>query len=125
MIFYYFGFGYTISIGGGQMNKDNKDNIEMGERIRTLRKNQKLTRETLAELSNISTQFLADIESGKKGMTVFTLKKICLALHVTPNYIVYGNENESSFDISPMIASLSQDKQIQLKGIIQEIIKLL
>ncbi|MDD6727756.1 MAG: helix-turn-helix transcriptional regulator [Eubacteriales bacterium] len=107
------------------MNKDNKDNIEMGERIRTLRKNQKLTRETLAELSNISTQFLADIESGKKGMTVFTLKKICLALHVTPNYIVYGNENESSFDISPMIASLSQDKQIQLKGIIQEIIKLL
>ena len=38
--------------------------------------------EKLAELADISVQFLADIEKGRKSMTILTLKKIAAALLV-------------------------------------------
>ena len=41
------------------------ENAVFGSRIRSVREKQKLSREKLAELANISTQFLADIETGK------------------------------------------------------------
>lgn len=55
-------------------------NIEMGARIKAKRLNLRYTRETFAELVDISPQFLADIEYGKKGMSFTTLKKICKCL---------------------------------------------
>lgn len=65
---------------------------ETGARIWQLRKNQGLTREKLAEMADISVQFLADIEKGRKNMTVTTLRKLSAALLVTTDYIVNGNE---------------------------------
>ena len=65
---------------------------ETGNRILSLRKAQRLTRERLAEAADISVQFLADIEKGKKNMTVTTLRKIAAALSVTTDYIVNGTE---------------------------------
>lgn len=63
---------------------------ETGTRILKLRKEQQLTRERLAELADISVQFLADIEKGKKNMTVTTLRKLAAALGVSTEYIVNG-----------------------------------
>ena len=48
-------------------------NKEVGGRIRTIREYSNLTREVLAEKADISVQFLADIENGRKSMTVKTL----------------------------------------------------
>lgn len=86
-----------------------------------MRESQKLSREKLAEMSNISTQFLADIETGKKGMTVTTLKKLCNALYVTADYIVYGTTQTSSVDIAPVLSVLDAQKQEEVKEIIQKI----
>ena len=69
-------------------------NKEVGQRIRTVREQQKLSREKLAERADISTQFLADIEGGKKGMTITTLKKLCLALGISADFLVFGNSTE-------------------------------
>ena len=41
--------------------------IDAGHRIRTIRKQRGYSREYLAELSDISTKFLYEIECGKKG----------------------------------------------------------
>lgn len=71
---------------------------ETGNRILNLRKNQGLTRERLAEMSDISVPFLADIEKGKKNMTVTTLRKLASALLVTTDYIVNGQKSSSSED---------------------------
>lgn len=101
------------------------ENIECGLRIRKIRESQKLSREQLAEISGISTQFLSDIETGKKGMTVSTLKKICDALHVTADYIVYGTNNGKYLEIEPMIASLSKEDQKAIEEILQKIINLI
>lgn len=103
----------------------NTENATIGKRIRTVREKQKLSREHLAELSNISTQFLADIETGKKGMTVATLKKICSALHISTDSIVYGTENSDNSVISAMISTIPKDKTEEVEQIINMIIKLL
>ncbi|MCC8073441.1 MAG: helix-turn-helix domain-containing protein [Clostridiales bacterium] len=103
----------------------NLDNKEYGKRIREVREYQKLSREKLAELSNISTQFLADIETGKKGMTVNTLKKICTALHITSDSIIFGTENSEFIDIAPLFSSINKEQQKKIEEIIQLIIKLL
>jgi len=44
--------------------------IQIGKRLRRHRENMNLTREEFAEKANISPQFLAEIENGKKGRYV-------------------------------------------------------
>lgn len=102
----------------------NTENIEIGLRIRNLREEAKLSREKLAELSFISTQFLSDIETGKKGMTVTTLKKICNALNVSSDYIVYGNNDVNLNNIAKMMTDMDKEKQLRIKSIFKEIINL-
>ena len=47
-------------------------NIILGERIRLGRKANNLTREKLAELIDVSPRFLAEVESGKVGVSLQT-----------------------------------------------------
>ncbi len=68
---------------------------ETGNRILNTRLSRGFTREKLAEKADISVQFLADIEKGKKSMTITTLRNISSALLVTTDYIVNGKENTS------------------------------
>ncbi len=104
------------------MNNENKD---CGQRIRNMRESQKLSREKLAEMSSISTQFLADIETGKKGMTVNTLRKICDALKVSSDSIVFGTNNTNHVNIDSMLSKLNIDDQKKIEEILQHIISLL
>ncbi len=46
------------------------------------------TREDLAERANISAKFLYEIETGKKGFSVFVLHKLCAALQISPNDVI-------------------------------------
>ena len=49
----------------------------IGGRLRRQREDLQLTREKFAEIVGISAPFLAEIESGRKGMSAETLYKIC------------------------------------------------
>ncbi len=77
---------------------------ETGMKIRILREKKGWSRERLAEYADISTQFLADIEAGKKSMTIYTLYKLVCALNTSTDYLLFDTEN--SVDPS-LIASLS------------------
>ncbi len=101
------------------------ENTVIGKRIRGMREFQKLSRERLAESANISTQFLADIETGKKGMTVATLKKICTALHTSADSIIFGSENDSNFNIEAMLRAVPERKQEDFENLISMILKLM
>lgn len=74
---------------------DIKDvNTEVGNRIYERRRSLGYTRERLSELADISVQFLADIEKGRKSMTVNTLRRIAAALSVSADYIVNGEDEK-------------------------------
>ncbi len=97
----------------------NELNTEVGARITELRKQRGYTREKLSEFADVSVQFLADIEKGRKSMTVATLKRIAAALLVTTDYIVNGtsgdNNNESIISI---LDTLSEKNKKQAEKIL-------
>ena len=66
-------------------------NKNIGSRIKIQRQKLNLTREYFSEKINISPQFLADIENGKKGMSIETLYKICSIFDISADYLLFGN----------------------------------
>ncbi|MGI5896143.1 MAG: helix-turn-helix domain-containing protein [Oscillospiraceae bacterium] len=67
-------------------------NMEMGGRIRAIRKKVGLTSEQLANMMDISIQFLSDVERGKKSFSYENLIKLCRILRVSSDYILLGAE---------------------------------
>ncbi len=85
----------------------------IGERVSYIRKKRGYTQYKLAELADISIQFLSDIENNKKSMTVKTLRQIADSLKISTDYIIYGREKSiENTTIDIMLNSLS-DKNKQ------------
>ena len=74
----------------------NMQHVEMGMRIWKMRKERRMTRDALSEKADISPKFLYEIEAGKKGMSAETLLKIAIALSVSCDYLLYGDEKSLS-----------------------------
>lgn len=80
----------------------------IGKRIAFVRKERGLSQETLAELVDISTQYMSIIENDKKNMSVEVLTKIADVLNVTTDFIIYGRESsDENFLINSIINTLS------------------
>ncbi|WP_432354414.1 helix-turn-helix domain-containing protein [Sporosarcina sp. A2] len=56
----------------------------IGERIRDIRKENKMTLKEVAEQTGFSISFLSQLERGKSSATLESLKKLSLALQVSP-----------------------------------------
>ena len=68
-------------------------NVEIGNRIREAREEKGISRESLAENSEISTKFLYEIENGKKGISARNLLKISKSLNCSCDYLLTGIHN--------------------------------
>ena len=89
------------------MSSDSNLNAVIGERIREQRKKVRMTREMLAEQIDVSSRFLASLEWGQVGVSVATLKKICLVLGVSSDYLLDISQNSDNFDgIKNMLSQL-------------------
>lgn len=64
---------------------------EVGQRIIERRKKLGITQETLAEISDVTTQFVSYAESGKRAMRPENLLKIANALGVSTDYLLTGD----------------------------------
>ncbi len=64
------------------------DSVKIGERIRTARKNAKLTQERLAELCDCTPTHICNIENGKIGISLELLFKLSKLLGKTMDYFV-------------------------------------
>ena len=64
--------------------------VEIGARIRSQREAFGYTRETFAEMLDFTPKFCADIELGKKDMSVPTLCWIASVLKLSTDYILFG-----------------------------------
>ena len=71
------------------------NNIEIGERIRKIRKQLKMSREAFAELINISDIFLGQIERGERSLSIMTLSSISTSTGVSTDYILFGTPEET------------------------------
>ena len=64
------------------------DYKDLGNRVRTVRRQQSLTQEQLAEKVGISASFLGHIERGTRVASLETLVAIYNTLNVTPEYLL-------------------------------------
>lgn len=93
---------------------------QVGKRIREKRDTMGISREAFSETIGISSNFLAQIESGKKGMSTSTLYKVCVGLSSSADYILFGREKGN--DISG-ITEILQNLAPESLPYAEEIIK--
>lgn len=103
----------------------NLQKAEIGLRIRTKRKACKLTSEQLAELVDISPEFLRCIESGNKGMSIHTLANLAAALQTTTDYLLFGSESEEKYTLLiQLLQGCPQERIPVLTHMLYEILSL-
>lgn len=108
--------------------KKKEINVILGERIRQERLRRKMTRERLAETVNVSSRFMADVESGAVGVSLSTLKSICQVLGISADYLLaITPEQEQSPErvcLNNRLAKLDDAFIPSMTTIIDEIIKM-
>ena len=103
------------------------DTIQIiGNRLRSYRKAQNLSQEELAEKADLHHTYIGQVERGEKNVTVGSLEKICMALHVSFSELFDGLGPSGADDNTPneLVRFLSEempDKQAILLNIMQEI----
>lgn len=81
------------------MTKSELEHV-IGANIKSRRKMRGLTQEQVAESVGISTPFYAQIESGKRFMSLYVLYRLADTLGVSIETLIYGQDrkvNESAF----------------------------
>ena len=102
-----------------------KDDIMIGNRIRTIRESLSLTREQFAELIDISSSFLSQIERGDKSMSIDTLMIISSKTGYSCDYILFGDSTHSNFvgKINRMVSNSSDDVAELMYNVIRPLAK--
>lgn len=65
-----------------------------GARLQSLRQEQKISQEKLAELSGLHRTYISSLERGTRNPTLTTLQKIAKALDVEISYLMIGIRND-------------------------------
>ena len=88
---------------------------DIGKRVRKTREHYGFTRERLAEMANISPQFLVHIENGTKGMTANTICNLARALNVSADYLLFGLEDTDlnrTLAMEALVSLLPEDRML-------------
>ena len=78
-----------------------KNDLEIGNRIRGVREELRMSRNTFSEKVNISESYLAQLELGNKSIGINTLLAICDYTGCSADYFLFGEDGHN--DISKKI----------------------
>ena len=93
------------------MQNKKEDFIDIGLRIKQARERNSLTQETFAEKIGVTPQYISDLERAVVGISIPTLKKVCIILGCTSDFILFGKEGENESDnISNKLSYLSPEQ---------------
>ncbi len=68
--------------------------MEIGGRIKELRKNNRITIERLAEMICVSTSFIGLVEKGDSGISIDNLFRLSKVFQVSVDYLLTGEQNK-------------------------------
>ena len=101
------------------MRQKKEINIQIGEQVRQVREQAKLTQEQLAEKIDVSPQYVSDLERGVVGISLATLKRLCITVGVSSDRILFGVQPE---DRGALLASMCRNLTKEQFSILTEII---
>ena len=92
--------------------------VEIGKRIKVKRKELKITQETLAEIIDVSTSFISEIERGTSICSLQTITKIANTLQTSLDYLIFGitlsNSHTTFYEILKTIPEKNHKLYISL-----------
>ena len=98
---------------------------DIGNRIEHRRRKLGYTQESLAEKSNVTTQFVSYAESGKRAMRPENLLKMSIALGVSTDYLLTGDiVDKDLLLLSDKMRKLSPSQLRIIESIIDDCLKL-
>ncbi len=105
--------------------------MEPYERIRSFRKNKlRMTLQEFSSAIHMSRSNLGNIETGRIALTDRVLSDICRTFHVSPQWILEGNEpiyeenhNPLDQEITKLYASLTEENKKYLYGYMQRLLE--
>lgn len=100
---------------------------DIGKRVRKTREHYGFTRERLAEMANISPQFLVHIENGTKSMTSNTIYNLARALNISADYLLFGLEDTDlnrTLAVEALVSLLPEDR-ILAERVLQVVLQMI
>ena len=73
--------------------------VEFGERLRTLRKEKKLTQQQLASMIGVKNSVISFYEMGDRTPSPEVIKKLASVLHVSTDFLL-GIDKQEAIDVS-------------------------
>ena len=105
------------------------DKLTMGDRIKEVRRKQKLTQEQLAERLGVSVEFVGQIERGIKLPSMQVFIKLVEALNVSADYLLRDSVSTGRLfgdnSIGRKIEKLEPKQRIALEALVETNIKYL
>ena len=88
----------------------NKEDIDIGERLRSVRENMRMTREEFSEKIDITDSFLGQIERAERALSAKTLKKVVKYTGISADYLLFGKDlnNETVQKINNILSVNSE-----------------
>ena len=105
------------------MDKRKEINVIVGENLQYEREKAHLTQAKLAELVGIEPQSVSVIERGVAGASLTTLKKICVALSISSDALLFGHLEKN--DVQALAAKLEKLPPEQYEIVKEIILKVL
>lgn len=107
--------------------------MNIGDNIKKIRKEKKITQSQLASSLKISQSYLSDLENNRKNLGIKTIEKIAKKLNVSVAYLTSGNkmlsdltEDEINEQFSEMRLKLKKDntnRELNLKSNLLDLIQ--
>ena len=93
-------------------------------RIRKAREDAGYTRETFAEVLDVSVSYMAEVERGRTGISVKMLIKICKVLGLSADYVLFGETRTDDELRVDRIRRIDERYLPLLDGVITELLAL-
>ncbi len=99
-------------------------NIQIGEQVKLAREQASLTQEQLAEYIEVSPQYISDLERGVVGISIPTLKRLCMTLHIPSDQILFPEQpNNDVSAITEKCRQLPKEQFALLSDIIHKFLE--
>lgn len=96
--------------------------VLIGKRVRETRKQQKITQDQLAEMTQLSVGYISHVETARKKASLSALISISNALGITLDELLTGNQLHNPTDYQTDIDLLMADCSLMEKRMIFELI---
>ncbi|MCF7944345.1 MAG: helix-turn-helix domain-containing protein [Spirochaetia bacterium] len=95
----------------------------LGKNIKKVRNDLGLSQQKLAELSEVSTNYIGEIEIARKFPSANTLQKISYAVGLKPYQLFFDDEEWKNFDKYQELLSIKHKLKLAIDKDIENIIK--